>query len=307
MTLQQIQYVIEIAKYGKISQAAEALYLAQPYLSTSLKNLEEELGIHIFKRSYKGVELTSDGKEFLNYARPLVDQHAKIMEIYTHKAASSSAFTFQLSTQRYPFIIKAFFQFMEKHRPEHFDVHLREMNMYNVIGDVYNRRSDFGIIFISQATKPFISKYLSVKDIEFNLLKKISPKVYFRKTHPMASRDSVSLEEMSAYPFASFEADVSVSEDFSEELLMQTFNPNQNHFYVIDRGTMINTLTHTDAFSIGTGILSEGFAGPELVSRPITGQSESVQLGWIQLAGSKLSPDAYEFLDTVKDVLKNEN
>lgn len=74
MTLQQVRYVLEISRCGSISKAAQALCLTQPYLSNILKDLENELHITIFTRTRKGVILTEAGKEFLQYARPLLEQ-----------------------------------------------------------------------------------------------------------------------------------------------------------------------------------------------------------------------------------------
>src|SRR5699024_4720962 len=103
--------------------------------------------------------------------------------------------------------------------------------------------------------------------LEFNLIKEITPCVFFRRTHPMANRDSVSLKDMKQFPFASFDSETSVSAEFSEEALFYNSSSIKKKFFVSDRATMINTLTHTNAFSIGTGILSSGFAGPELISK----------------------------------------
>ncbi|WP_418731354.1 hypothetical protein [Dysosmobacter sp.] len=79
----------------------------------------------------------------------------------------------------------------------------------------------------------------------------------------------------------------------------------KKRFYVIDRGTMINTLTHTDAFSIGTGILSEGFAGPELTIRPIQGHANEIHLGWIQRKGTPLSDEMSMLLGMIRDELNH--
>ena len=65
-------------------------------------------------------------------------------------------------------------------------------------------------------------------------------------------------------------------------------------------------LTHTDAFSIGTGILSKGFAGPELVSRPIKNHYNEICLGWIQVANSTISDEASAFIKEMKTVLSQE-
>ena len=61
MTLQQIYYAITISEQGSFNKASEVLYISQPSLTESVRELEKELGIIIFHRSGKGVTLTSDG------------------------------------------------------------------------------------------------------------------------------------------------------------------------------------------------------------------------------------------------------
>ena len=87
MTLQQIRYVMEISRCGSISKAAQELYLTQPYLSSTLKDLENELHISIFSRSRKGITLTRDGQEFLRYAKTLLEQEERIL----HPACAAAA------------------------------------------------------------------------------------------------------------------------------------------------------------------------------------------------------------------------
>ncbi|WP_298021225.1 LysR family transcriptional regulator [uncultured Dysosmobacter sp.] len=302
MTLQQIRYVLEISRSGSISGAAQALCLTQPYLSNILRDLENELHITIFTRDRKGVALTDTGKEFLQYARPLLDQEERILALYTHHV-EQPVFRFSISTQRYPFIVKAFFQFFERYDPQVFEIHVRETSMDAVIRDVHEKQSDVGIIFLSTATESFIQKYLTLRNLEFNELITIDPCVFFSRNHPMAIHDEIDLNAMAQYPFASFETVTSVPIDFSEEALLLNLTAIKKRIYVVDRGTMINTLTHTDAFSIGTGILSEGFAGPELVSRPIRGHKKEIHLGWIQRANDKVSDEVAAFIQEVKRLL----
>ena len=75
MTLQQIHYVITISERGSFNKASEVLYISQPSLTEAVKELEKELGITIFHRSGRGVTLTSDGLEFIPYARELYRQY----------------------------------------------------------------------------------------------------------------------------------------------------------------------------------------------------------------------------------------
>ena len=74
MTLQQLKYIIEIVNAGSMNAAAEKLFVTQPSLSNAVKELERELGIEIFLRSNRGIALSSEGVEFLSYARQVIEQ-----------------------------------------------------------------------------------------------------------------------------------------------------------------------------------------------------------------------------------------
>ena len=78
MQLQQLRYVIAIAQSGSMNSVARKLFISQSSLSVAVKELESELGIRIFNRSSKGISLTSDGVEFLGYARQVVDRKSVV-------------------------------------------------------------------------------------------------------------------------------------------------------------------------------------------------------------------------------------
>src|SRR5690554_2385179 len=79
MTLQQLKYLIETVNAGSINKAAERLFIAQPSLSNALRDLEMEIGLELLIRTPRGISLTTDGAEFLGYARQVVEQ-ASLME-----------------------------------------------------------------------------------------------------------------------------------------------------------------------------------------------------------------------------------
>ena len=63
MNLQQLKYAVEIARVGSISKAAKNLYMGQPNLSKSIKELEAELGQTLFSRTARGVQPTRAGED----------------------------------------------------------------------------------------------------------------------------------------------------------------------------------------------------------------------------------------------------
>lgn len=74
MTIQQLQYVLEIAKTGSISQASRNLFLSQPNISGALKGLERELGIEIFLRTNTGMVPTPQGAKLIRRASGVLSE-----------------------------------------------------------------------------------------------------------------------------------------------------------------------------------------------------------------------------------------
>lgn len=73
MELLQLKYFKTVAELGKISVAAEALYISTPALSTSISRLEKELGVQLFDRFAKRIELNHQGRIFLRYVNQMFD------------------------------------------------------------------------------------------------------------------------------------------------------------------------------------------------------------------------------------------
>lgn len=75
MTIQQLQYILEVKQAGSITQAAKNLFVTQSSVSCAIAALEKELGIHIFQRSWQGVIPTEDGRRVLEHAQSICEHH----------------------------------------------------------------------------------------------------------------------------------------------------------------------------------------------------------------------------------------
>ena len=115
MTLLQLKYIVKIVECGSMNEASHALYVSQPALSSSVKELENALGIEIFTRSSQGIALTVDGAEFLTYARQVLDQADLLEERYKH--AKPRKQLCQVSTQHYMFAVEAFVEMISSSSP----------------------------------------------------------------------------------------------------------------------------------------------------------------------------------------------
>ena len=85
MTLLQLRYAITVADSRSMNQAAQKLFISQPSLSAAIRELEDEVGIEIFRRTNRGIQVTPDGEEFIGYARQVVEQYALIKARYVDK------------------------------------------------------------------------------------------------------------------------------------------------------------------------------------------------------------------------------
>ena len=93
MTLTQLKYVITIAEAKSMNEAAKQLFISQPSLSSALRELEDEIGIEVFRRSNKGVFVTPEGEEFIGYARQVVEQYMLIETKYIDKTNIKKKFS----------------------------------------------------------------------------------------------------------------------------------------------------------------------------------------------------------------------
>ena len=77
-----MKYAVEVAKSGSLNKASEVLLIAQPNLSRSIKELEYDLGVVIFDRTSRGMILTPEGEEFINFAKGILSQIDQVDKYY---------------------------------------------------------------------------------------------------------------------------------------------------------------------------------------------------------------------------------
>ena len=105
MTLQQMRYAVEIADCGSINEAAKKLFISQPSLSGTIKDLENELDITLFLRSNRGITITPEGAEFLGYARQILEQYRLMEDKFISPEQRRKKFS--VSMQHYTFAVQA--------------------------------------------------------------------------------------------------------------------------------------------------------------------------------------------------------
>lgn len=300
MTLIQMEYILEIDRCGSMNKAARNLFISQTGISSAVSEVESELGITIFTRTNRGIILTDDGRELVNQIAPIVEKSRSIERFYAERD-SSKRVQLSIASQRYPFCAKAFVDFLQDLEEPQLLLSFKEMEMAAVIDDVASQQSELGILFVSEMTEHFIGRILNGKNLEFTGLAEIQPHVFLRKEHPLADRRILTADELRAYPYvAFFQTDNNLN--FAEEAVPASSFSCSKTIWVTDRATFYNITAHTDAFSVGSGVLPKGYSDERLLSIPLQSQS-AMRLGYVKIKDIKLSQPAESFIATLTNVM----
>ena len=304
MTLQQLKYVLSIAETGSMNKAAELLYVSQPSLTASVQELEKETGIQIFNRSGRGVTVTNDGAEFLQYAHQVVGQFEILTEKYTVKGNIKKKFG--VSAQHYSFAVKAFVETVKRFDTAKYEFAIRETKTAEVISDVASLRSEIGILYLNDFNRKAITKLLSTNGLEFTPLTKCKPYVYIWKGHPLAGRQRITFEDLADYPCPSFEQGANSSFYYAEEILSTADYPRT--IKANDRATMLNLMVGLNGYTLCSGIICEELNGSDYLAVPFeTEDEDAMEIGIITLKKTLRSKAGTIYIEELKRYLGIEN
>ncbi len=295
MTLQQLIYSVKIAETKSMNKAAAELFISQPALSSAIHDLEEELNIEIFIRNQRGIIVTSEGENFLSYARQIVEMSNMLKDRYTSDDVKTNKFS--VSMQHYSFAVEAFITLSEKFKLNDYELAVHETKTSEVIENVEKFRSELGIIYQNEFNKKAIDKILADRSLEFTPLFDCAVYVYMSSEHPLAKKKSVTLEELYDYPCLSFEQGDSNSFYYAEEMF-------STHKYnrVIkadDRATMLNLMTGMQGFTLCSGIICEKLNGDGYTAIPLE-TDEVMTIGYIKRRNMPLSKLGERYISILK-------
>ena len=303
MTLTQLQYVIAIAECGSYNKASQILYVAQPSLTSSINELEKEVGIKIFSRNGRGAVLTTEGKEFLEYAKQVIYQYDRLLENFG--SGSKRKKSFGISTQHYSFATKAFVELVKFYGTDEYEFAIRETKTREVIDDVAGLKSEIGILFLSDFNRAVLERLFKTSRLEFTPLTKCNAYVYLWKNHPLAKNESITLADLAEYPCLMFEQGEDGSYYYSEEILSTNVYPRT--IKANDRATMLNLMIGLNGFTLCSGIICEELNGGDYISVPYKEDSENpnsiMEIGYIKKEGLELSHIGERYIEEIKKYL----
>lgn len=294
MTLQQLRYALTIAGCGSMNEAAKRLFLSQPSLSETVKELEQEIGLQIFMRSNRGIIITPEGEEFLGYARQVIDQYGILKARYVEKQRKEK---FSVSMQHYTFAVKAFVETVKKAGMDSYEFAANETTTYDVMENVRNFKSEIGVLYLNDFNEQVLMKIIREKGLEFEELFACDTYVYLWSGHPLAGQRVISMEELDEYPCLSFDQGRNSSLYLAEE--MKSTYDYKRLIKANDRATLLNFMIGLNAYTLCSGIICEELNGSDYMAIPLK-ETEKMRIGYVKRKGASISHIGQIYIEELK-------
>lgn len=195
MNLQHLKYIVEVEHTGSITKAAENLFMGQPNLSKDIKEMENEIGFKIFKRSAKGVVPTDKGLEFLQYAKSILVQINKIETLYRDK--QKNAVNFSILMPRATYISCAVTNFLKSVSSEsNLNINIKETNSIEVINSITVGEYNLGIIRFENNYDQFYMSLVNEKNLRSEVLWEFDYKALLSADNKFSKREEVTKNEL---------------------------------------------------------------------------------------------------------------
>ncbi|MBQ7398972.1 MAG: LysR family transcriptional regulator [Clostridia bacterium] len=197
MNILHMKYAVEVARVGSLNKAAETLLIAQPNISRSIKELESHLGITIFDRSAKGMTLTPEGEEFINYAQGILKQIDQVEKIYTSEHPKKQIFS--ACVPRASYIAEAFIQFSKTLSNNPAEIFYKETNSQRTISCVLNSDYKIGIIRYSENYDKYFKQMLEEKGLCYEMVTEFKYRLIVSRDNPLSEKEEITYDDLKDY------------------------------------------------------------------------------------------------------------
>lgn len=197
MNVLHMKYAVEVAKAGSLNKASEKLLIAVPNISRSIKELEADLGIAIFDRTTKGMYLTPEGEEFINFAKDILEQISQVENYY--KEGTPNKQKFSICVPRACYISYAFAEFtnmLSKHSAEIF---YKETNSQSTIDNILNHDYKLGIIRYAENYDQYFKSMLEEKGLNYELITEFTYSLVMSKNCALSKLDNITFPDLKDY------------------------------------------------------------------------------------------------------------
>ena len=304
MNILHLKYAVEVEKARSITKAAENLFMGQPNLSRSIKELEETLGITIFKRTSKGIVPTAQGEEFLSYAKGILAQIDEIESMYRHDKEDKLAFN--ISIPRASYITHAFTKLVANlDLSKEIEFNYKETNAMRAINNILQSNYNLGIIRYQSVFEDYFAAMMNEKDLKCETIWEFNYLALMSARHPLAQKKEITYTDLSAYIEIAHGDPYVPSLPFSQVKKMELSDLVNKRIFVYERGSQFDLLTDVPTTYIWVSpIPKELLDRYDLVQRVCVGANRMYKDVLIYRNHYKLSEIDKAFIEELKRCIR---
>lgn len=288
MNTQYLEYILEANRCASVNKAAKNCFISQSNLSNIIKNVEEEVGYPIFYRTPSGITPTPEGKAFMMHAEKIVAEQNNILRIPETFSAHNDL---SILCARSAFVFQCFLDFKKEYPIQHSQDAFMEAGLRENLRGIVSQKCRLGILVMFESR---IEKYAQMAEqynLEFKTLKTgINMKVFMSKSHPLAQKEGLEMEDLAAHPFL---ADSHIdNEDTLDILKIRDLN---NVLFYSDRGTIFDAVRKGGYLAVGINIAPGDAENMQCVCRTIH-NSEKMAVCTLKLRSYPLNSRENDFI-----------
>ncbi len=303
MKLEQIERVVEIAKTQSISKAAENLFISQPQLSLSIKNLENEIGCQLFKRNNRGVEITPFGREYAKFAETVLLELRQLQRMGERKNDDGGQ-CLSIFNEGYRYVNHAAARLYENHKTERLRIDIAEGAWGDAAPRVEDGGSMIGMVAMLSHYKKTLLRQYNARGLQYFRFCHNPVTVLMGPKNPLFGKKSAALmsSELRGYPLVLYRCfDVG---PYSEVPDILKLGHGQNRIVVDSRGALYDMLEKTDGVSIASTnqiAYKNTDYYPHIRSFVLSDSKISAEIGWIKKRTYNPSPILLEYLQILSN------
>lgn len=293
-TVKQLRYFIAVAQTGGVSSAAIEVSISQSSITSAIQDLEDDLGITLFERHYRGLNLTQHGYQFLRYAEELVARVDEAKNIFSVKNTQvEGVINVGITPLVAGYVISDILTKYRQRMPK-VVVRLREDNGEYLEHLLVGCELDVAVMVISNLHNKIalISEALEVSPYQ----------LWLPANHPLAEKESIEVEDIYTEPLIMLRTDE--TEKATQNLLSQFGIKPQT----VLRTSSVEAVRSLVATGCGVALVPKmlyrpwSLEGDRIIARTLSGYLPITEVGTVWRRGSEPNHLTRQFLSCAHEL-----
>lgn len=306
MNTEYLRYMLAINENKSISKAAKELFVSQSTLSRIVQNIENSIGITIFRRTNRGVTVTNEGEMFLNRAKSVIAELDKFENDYFQALfAPNEGNTLLIGAHRSTPAVEAFITYYNTRCKESKNLNMafHEEPLNDIIEKVVCGSLDLGIIHYISSKEDEILRQFKEYNLRCIHLKTTPFCLQVRDGHPLSKYESIELEELESYVQVCFSDEDFTGINYCANANRFNWNIDRRRIVTNSRGTLRTIVMNTDCYYIGNNWKCKLLDGENIVCVPIANYPYTIKTAYIFHKSRELSKEERIYISILKDII----